>query len=80
LGGLHPENLPQYTWFLVVICVVALVWVVLSLMARSVVKKALTALITGNENLSEYQLMYSRSWIAAMKADDDPKHVIDKVC
>jgi len=79
LGGLHPENLPQYTTFLVVICVVALVWVVLSLMARSVVKKAFMALTDDSETLSGYQLMYSRSWIAAVKANDDSSYDINKV-
>ena len=70
LGAMHPEHIAQYAVFLSVICALALVWVLVSLMARSVVKKAFSDLMGGNDSLSNYQLMHSKSWIAAVKTNE----------
>ena len=67
LGALYPENLASFGTLLLVVCVLAIFWVVLSLIAKSVIRKALRPLLDDDETLQEYQLMHSKSWIAAVK-------------
>jgi hypothetical protein len=70
LGALYHENLTQYWAVLLVTAILAMTWVLLSLFARSVVKDALEPMLDDSETLSDYQLMFSQSWIAAVKAKE----------
>lgn len=70
LGSLYYENITQYWAILLITAVLALSWVLLSLFARSVVKEALVPMLGETENLSDYQLMFSQSWIAAVKSKE----------
>ena len=70
LGALYPENLASFGTFLLGVCALAIIWVALSLIAKSVVRKALNPLLGDDETLHEYQLMYSKSWIAAVKKEE----------
>jgi hypothetical protein len=70
LGALYPENLTQYWAVMLVTALLALTWVLLSLFARSVVKDTLKPMLGGRESLSDYQLMFSQSWIAAVKESE----------
>lgn len=67
LGALNPESLSQYWAVLLITAVLAMTWVLLSLFARSVVKDTLRPMLNDNETLADYQLMFSQSWIAAVK-------------
>ena len=67
LGALYPENVTQYWAVLLVTALLAITWVLLSLFARSVAKDALKPMLDDAENLSDYQLMFSKTWIAAVK-------------
>jgi hypothetical protein len=74
LGALYPDNVTQYWALLLATALLAITWVLLSLFARSVAKDALRPMLGDTENLSDYQLMFSKTWIAAVKekeaADD----------
>jgi len=74
LGSLYHEYLIEYWAVLLITAVLALVWVLLSLFARTVVKDALIPMLDENESLADYQLMFSQSWIAAVKTKGG-KHV-----
>ncbi len=67
LGALYHENIMQYWAVLLVTAVLAMTWVLLSLFARTVIKDALEPMLGDDEALSDYQLMFSQSWIAAVK-------------
>ena len=67
LGALNPESLNQYWAILLMTAVLAMTWVFLSLFARTVVKDTLRPMLNDNETLADYQLMFSQSWIAAVK-------------
>ncbi len=67
LGALYPENVTQYWSLLLVTALMAITWVLLSLFARSVAKDALKPMLDDAESLSDYQLMFSKTWIAAVK-------------
>ncbi len=71
LGSLYHENLTQYWAVLLVTAILALSWVLLSLFARSVVKETLIPMLGEDEALADYQLMFSQSWIAAVKETED---------
>lgn len=70
IGALTPENLPVYAWGLALIGAIAMLWVVLSLISKAAVRKAIKPLLTKTETLSEFQLMHSRSWVAAVKTKE----------
>ena len=71
LGALYPENVTQYWALLMVTALLAITWVLLSLYARSVAKDALSPMLDDTESLSDYQLMFSKTWIAAVKENED---------
>ena len=70
LGALYPENLASFGTLLLAVSALAIIWVALSLIAKSVMHKALTPLLDDDETLKEYQLMHSKSWIAAVKVKE----------
>ena len=70
LGALYPENLASFGTLLLAVCALAIIWVALSLIAKSVIRKAFTPLLDDDETLKEYQLMHSKSWIAAVKVKE----------
>jgi hypothetical protein len=69
LGSLYHEHLIKYWAILLITAVLALTWVLLSLFARTVVKDALIPMLDENESLTDYQLMFSKTWIAAVKTN-----------
>lgn len=68
-GSMDPDSFALYATILGVICVLAVVWVIFSLTAKSAVRKALVSHLNDGESLSDYELMHSRSWVAAVRKE-----------
>ncbi|KAB7615926.1 hypothetical protein F9L33_03965 [Amylibacter sp. SFDW26] len=71
LGALYAQYFTFFAIGLMVIIIVAILWVMTSLYFKSVVRTALTKHLQDGEKLSDFQQMYSRSWIAAVREADD---------
>lgn len=71
LGALYAQYFAFFAIGLMAVIIVAILWVMTSLYFKSVVHAALSKHLENGEKLSDFQQMYSRSWVAAVKETND---------